>query len=112
MTGGSAPTEAPVGYAGIASISGPLLVVRDVRGVGLGRVRHGRGGRRAERHALVLEVDGDLAVVQVLEGTGGLAPDARGGAVQRAADARAGRARAGWVGSATGAVSRSTAGRR
>ena len=59
-----------------ASVRGPLLVVRDVSGVGWDEfavIRTGRTGRRDVRHGLVLEVDRDLAVVQVLEGTDGLA---------------------------------------
>jgi V/A-type H+-transporting ATPase subunit B len=52
-----------------------LLVVRDVRGVGWDEFATVAVAGEAERHALVLEVDQDLAVVQVLEGTGGLAPD-------------------------------------
>ncbi len=72
---GQPPIEAPVGYAGISSISGPLLVVRDVSDVGWDEFATVEVDGEPERHALVLEVDGDLAVVQVLEGTGGLAPD-------------------------------------
>jgi V/A-type H+-transporting ATPase subunit B len=67
--------QVPVSYSGIASIAGPLLVVRDVRGVGWDEFATVEVDGAAERHALVLEVDGDLAVVQVLEGTGGLAPE-------------------------------------
>ncbi len=66
----------PVGYTGVASINGPLLVLRDVSGVGWDEFAVVGVAGEADRHALVLEVDGDLAVVQVLEGTGGLAPDA------------------------------------
>jgi V/A-type H+-transporting ATPase subunit B len=72
--------RAPVEYTGIHSVEGPLLVVGGVEGVGWdehveivlpgGEVRHG----------VVLEVDGDLAVVQVFEGTEGLRR--RGGRVR------------------------------
>jgi V/A-type H+-transporting ATPase subunit B len=64
---------------GVSELRGPLLVVRGVSGVGwdefvLIRTASGDGPGQL-RHGLVLEVDGDLAVVQVLEGTGGLAAD-------------------------------------
>jgi len=58
-------------YTDIAELRGPLLVVRGVAGVGwdeFATIRDTSG----ERHGLVLEVDRDLAVVQVLEGTAGL----------------------------------------
>ncbi|MGZ6831499.1 MAG: V-type ATP synthase subunit B, partial [Nocardioidaceae bacterium] len=61
-----------VEYAGIRELRGPLLVVQDVRGVGwdeFARIRLPSGELRS---GLVLEVDRDLAVVQVLEGTDGL----------------------------------------
>jgi len=64
----------PVGYVDVAAITGPLLVVRDVRGVGWDEFAVVEVAGEPQRHALVLEVDRDLAVVQVLEGTGGLAP--------------------------------------
>lgn len=67
----------PVRYAGVRDLRGPLLVVRGVERVGWDEfavVRIvGRAGE-PERHGLVLEVDHDLAVVQVLEGTDGLVP--------------------------------------
>jgi V/A-type H+-transporting ATPase subunit B len=67
--------QVPVSYSDISSINGPLLVVRDVRGVGWDEFAVVEVAGGVDRHALVLEVDRDLAVVQVLEGTGGLAPD-------------------------------------
>ena len=67
---------------------------------------------RSVRHGLVLEVDGDLAVVQVLEGTDGVSRAGSPGGVRRHAAAGAGRRRRGSAGPATGAASRSTAGRR
>lgn len=59
-------------YSDITELNGPLLVVRGVSGVGwdeFARIRLASGERR---HGLVLEVDRDLAVVQVLEGTSGV----------------------------------------
>jgi V/A-type H+-transporting ATPase subunit B len=64
-------------YSGVTELRGPLLVVRDVAGVGWDESATIRiapdGGTPGPRHGLVLEVDRDLAVVQVLEGTAGLA---------------------------------------
>jgi V/A-type H+-transporting ATPase subunit B len=63
-------------YSTIAQVSGPLLVVEGVTGVGwdeFARIRLASGERR---HGLVLDVDRDLAVVQVLEGTDGIDPGA------------------------------------
>jgi V/A-type H+-transporting ATPase subunit B len=60
-------------HSGIEELRGPLLVVGGVRGVGwdeFATVRAVAGnGETVLRHGLVLEVDRDLAVVQVLEGT-------------------------------------------
>jgi V/A-type H+-transporting ATPase subunit B len=70
----SAPATVPVSHSRITSIGGPLLVVRDVAGVGWDEFATVEVDGEPERHALVLEVDRDLAVVQVLEGTDGLAP--------------------------------------
>lgn len=64
-----------VEYTDVRELRGPLAVVAGVAGVGWDDFATVRlaGGQR--RHGLVLEVDRDLAVVQVLEGTEGLAPD-------------------------------------
>ena len=62
-------------YTDIGEVRGPLIVVRGVRGVGWDEFCRIRTGDGRTRHGLVLEVDGDLAVVQVLEGTAGLAPE-------------------------------------
>ncbi|GAA1510039.1 ATP synthase subunit B [Sphaerisporangium rubeum] len=63
-----------VEYTDVAELRGPLVVVRGTGGVGWDEFASIRlaGGRR--RHGLVLEVSGDLALVQVLEGTSGMAP--------------------------------------
>ncbi|HEU5426642.1 MAG TPA: V-type ATP synthase subunit B [Actinocrinis sp.] len=63
-------------YTSISEIRGPLLVVSDVHGVGFDeyvRISTRTGERR---YGMVVEVDRDLAVVQVLEGTAGLSPAA------------------------------------
>jgi len=59
-------------YTDIAELRGPLLVVRGTAGVGWDEFATIRDARGGERHGLVLEVNRELAVVQVLEGTAGL----------------------------------------
>jgi V/A-type H+-transporting ATPase subunit B len=68
-------------HGGVEALRGPLAVLRGVRDVGWDefatiRLRDGTRGDGAAtdvvRHGLVLEVDRDLAVVQVLEGTDGM----------------------------------------
>jgi V/A-type H+-transporting ATPase subunit B len=72
MTGWARPE-----FTSIGELRGPLLIVSGVRGVGwdeFAMIRlHGAG---KVRHGLVLEVDRDIAVVQVLEGTAGIDPAA------------------------------------
>ncbi|WP_152189994.1 V-type ATP synthase subunit B [Georgenia satyanarayanai] len=63
-----------VDYTDITELRGPLLVVRRVSGVGWDEAALVDTGDGSPRHGAVLEVDGDLAVVQVLEGTEGLRP--------------------------------------
>ncbi|MFC0597877.1 V-type ATP synthase subunit B [Streptomyces palmae] len=63
-----------VEYTGVRALHGPLAVVEGVSGVGWDefvRIALADGGTR---HGLVLEVDRDIAVVQVLEGTAGMDP--------------------------------------
>jgi V/A-type H+/Na+-transporting ATPase subunit B len=67
-----------VEYSDISEVRGPLLVVKNVSGVGWDEFADVRLGTGEVRHGLVLEVDADLAVVQVLEGTGGIRPGATG----------------------------------
>jgi V/A-type H+-transporting ATPase subunit B len=65
-------TWGEIEHAGLHEIRGPLVLVRGVQGVGWDesvRLRSRSGDTRA---GTVLEVDRDLAVVQVLEGTQGL----------------------------------------
>ena len=68
----------PVAYSDVEEMRGPLLLLRGVSGVGWDEsavVRiAGAAPGSGERHGVVLEVDHDLAVVQVLEGTDGLIP--------------------------------------
>jgi V/A-type H+-transporting ATPase subunit B len=64
-----------VEYSGVQELRGPLLVVRGVAGVGWDEFATIRLDDGSLRHGLVLEVDRDLAVVQVLEGTEGIQPE-------------------------------------
>lgn len=81
-------------YTDVAEVRGPLLVVRGVHGVGWDEFATIRVADAAGlRHGLVLEVDGDLAVVQVLEGTAGLNPGRHASRIQRQPAADPGRAR-------------------
>ncbi|HEX2894740.1 MAG TPA: V-type ATP synthase subunit B [Marmoricola sp.] len=63
-----------VEYSGIHEVRGPLVVVRDVSGVGWDEAAEVRLGSGEVRAGLVLEVDRDLAVVQVMSGTEGIEP--------------------------------------
>ncbi|MGZ8737425.1 MAG: V-type ATP synthase subunit B [Nocardioides sp.] len=67
-------TPFAVQYVDVAELRGPLLVVRGVAGVGWEESALVRLDSGELRHGLVLEVDRDLAVVQVLEGTDGMRP--------------------------------------
>ena len=68
MTGTGAVAE----FTDVREIAGPLLVLRGVDGVGWDEYATVLVDGEPDRHGLVLDVDGDLAVVQVLEGTDGL----------------------------------------
>lgn len=67
-----------VEYTGIREIRGPLVVVQGVSGVGWDEAAWVRLGSGQPRAGLVLEVNRDLAVVQVMEGTQGLEPGRTG----------------------------------
>jgi len=69
-------TAADVEYGDVRELHGPLMVVAGVSGVGWDEFVRIRLDSGEERHGLVLEVDRDLAVVQVLEGTEGMDPRA------------------------------------
>ena len=69
---GKAATE----HADVRQVGGPLLVVGGVRDVGWDEFAEIRLGNGELRHGVVLEVAGDVAVVEVLEGTEGIAPSA------------------------------------
>jgi len=59
-------------YSTIREISGPLLFVESVRGVGYGELVRVSTPGGEERRGQVLEVSENVAVVQVFEGTSGL----------------------------------------
>ena len=61
-----------VEYSGLARLEGPLVVVENVEGVGWDDYVHVHCANGERRHGVTLEVDRNVAVVQVLEGTEGL----------------------------------------
>jgi V/A-type H+-transporting ATPase subunit B len=63
-----------VEFTDVTAVRGPLLVVRGVDGVTWDEFADITLSSGAIRHGLVLEVDRDLAVVEVLEGTQGIDP--------------------------------------
>jgi V/A-type H+-transporting ATPase subunit B len=60
------------GYTCVRELRGPLAVVAGVDRVGWDEFARIRLASGEERHGLVLEVDRDLAVVEVLQGTAGM----------------------------------------
>jgi V/A-type H+-transporting ATPase subunit B len=68
-------TRARVSYSSLASIQGPLVLVEGVEGVGWDELAEITADSGPPRHGVVVEVRGDVAVVQVFEGTGGLRLD-------------------------------------
>jgi V/A-type H+/Na+-transporting ATPase subunit B len=65
-----------VEYSSITEVRGPLVVVGGVEGVGWDEFATIRLDGGPPRHGIVLDVNRDLAVVQVLEGTDGIDPAA------------------------------------
>jgi V/A-type H+-transporting ATPase subunit B len=65
--------RAPVEYRSVGAIRGPLLTVEGVGGVGWDELVEIRLDSGEVRHGVVLDIDRELAVVQVFEGTSGLA---------------------------------------
>lgn len=63
---------AEIDYTNLSGISGPLIFVDGVTGVGLGEIVEIRDGSGEIRIGQTLEVDEERAVVQVFEGTSGL----------------------------------------
>ncbi len=69
---GTPSAYGPLEYTDVAEVRGPLLVVRDVTGVGWDESARIELDTGEVRNGLVLDADADLAVVQVLEGTDGI----------------------------------------
>jgi V/A-type H+-transporting ATPase subunit B len=61
-------------YTGFTKVSGPLVVVEGVTGVGYGEIAEIREADGNVRTGQVIELDGDRAVVQVFEGTFAIDP--------------------------------------
>jgi V/A-type H+/Na+-transporting ATPase subunit B len=64
--------SAAVEYTRVQEVRGPLLVVGDVEGVGWDEVGEIRLDSGEVRHGVVVDVERDLAIVEVLEGTSGI----------------------------------------
>ena len=64
--------SARIQHTRIDEVRGPLLVVGDVAGVGWDEVGEIHVGSGDVRHGVVVEVDRDIAVVEVFEGTAGI----------------------------------------
>ena len=64
--------KAELEYTNLSGISGPLIFVQGVKGVGYGDLVEIRDGSGEIRTGQTLEVDEEIAVVQVFEGTTGL----------------------------------------
>jgi V/A-type H+/Na+-transporting ATPase subunit B len=65
----------PVEYGGVTQVGGPLLAIRGVQGVGWDEIARVRLPSGEVRDGLVLEVNGDVAIVEVLQGTSGVDPE-------------------------------------
>ncbi|MFF2604256.1 V-type ATP synthase subunit B [Arthrobacter koreensis] len=66
------PNRNLVSHRDVRELRGPLMVVGDADGVGWDEFAGVDVEGGPERHALVLEVNGDQALLQVLEGTDGM----------------------------------------
>lgn len=62
-------------YSGATRVGGPLLALKGVEGVAWDETARVVLASGEVRHGLVLEVSGDVAIVEVLQGTGGIDPD-------------------------------------
>ena len=64
--------RAPIEYATASAVRGPLVVIEGVEGVGWDEVAEIRLDDGEVRHGVVLDVNRDVAVVEVFEGTDAL----------------------------------------
>jgi len=69
------PVRGLVSYEDVQRISGPLAVIGGVRDVGFDELVQIQLRDGSTRHGVVLEVDHEVAVVQVFEGTRGIGRD-------------------------------------
>lgn len=58
-------------YRSVREISGPIIIVEGVEGVSYSEVVEITTPDNTKKHGQVLEVDGDVAIIQVFEGTSG-----------------------------------------
>ncbi|MHC1599106.1 MAG: V-type ATP synthase subunit B [Candidatus Methanofastidiosia archaeon] len=58
-------------YSSVREISGPIIIVEGVEGVSYSEVVEITTPDNTKKHGQVLEVDGDVAIIQVFEGTSG-----------------------------------------
>jgi len=65
-------SSSPLDYAGARELRGPLVVVEGVAGVGWDEYVLVTLDDGQMRHGLVLEIDRDVAIVQIFEGTDGM----------------------------------------
>ena len=68
----TSPLVAPVEVSSIERIDGPLLFVTGTSGVGWDEFVEVRSADGSTRHGTVIDVDRDLAIVEVFEGTDGV----------------------------------------
>ncbi len=68
----AAPLESPIEVTTVTKVDGPLLFVSGATDVGWDDYVEIRSENAPTRHGVVIDVDHDLAVVEVFEGTGGL----------------------------------------
>lgn len=66
------PLAAPIEVTTVESVIGPLVVVSGALGVGWDEYVEIRTDDGRSRHGVVIEVDGDLAVIEVYESTDGM----------------------------------------
>ena len=86
MTTSSNPTKwGRLDFTDVRELRGPLLVLGGVRDVGWDESAVVRLDGDDVRHGVVLEVDQDLAVIQVMEGTERHASERNGGVIRRPA---------------------------
>ncbi len=64
--------EAPIELTVVDRVDGPLLFVTGVEGAGWDDYVEIRGGDGRTRHGVVVDIDHDLAIIEVFEGTEGI----------------------------------------